>query len=121
MHTTIVTWSEPKNRSSALNLAAYMSNQTGVWERKKENLMSNISATKNKMKRLRETLDEYERQLVEINSTQEGWQNRLKELQDLHQLTEAEILETRSALLRSQISALKVQAGVQETGQEKYF
>jgi len=121
MKSNIVTYKEPRTRQKALNLAAYMCKQIDNWGKRRENLMSNIEATKKKIAKLEETLSQYFLQLEKIDTSKEDWNKKLKDLQDMHQLLEAEILETKSSLLRQQISELKKQAGVSDAGTKDLF
>lgn len=111
----------PRNRSTALNQAAYFYIQADYRERRKENLMSNIKNTQNKLKRLEATLDNYNNQLQELNQLDADFNKKLKELQDQWSLTQAEILETKSSLLRNQIEGLKAKIDIQETGRSRNF
>lgn len=74
--------------------------------------MSNIKATEEKIKRLEGIITEYQSRLARINSTQDNWEKQLKDLQDQYNLTAAEILETKSELLRLQINDRKTQSGI---------
>lgn len=121
MKITTIKYDEPKNKESALNLAAYISKQLDNYKTKGENLVKSKNDTAKKLKRLQETLANLESQISKVNTTETNWQNELKRLQTQFSLTEAEILETKSALLRKQLSALQKDAGVQQTGEESFF
>jgi hypothetical protein len=121
MEVNSVTMNEPKTKQSALNRCAYFVQQQEIIEGKRLNLMNNISATEEKLKRLEETLLVYKQQLERISSLDTNASEQIKNLQDSFTLTRAEILETKSELLRNQISKLQAQAGVTRTGQKEQF
>lgn len=116
MKITEVKLNLPKTKEKALNQAAYLLIQGENRKQRRDNIMSNITATELKLKRLEETLKHYKEQIEELNLLDEQFDVKLKELQGAFDLTQAEILETKSALLRNQISNLKKQAGLLETG-----
>lgn len=110
-----VTFDKPKDRKAALNLSAYIYQQQLIYRRKETNLMSQISQTEEKLKRLQETLENYKIQISEVNKNSDNWKQELQRLQNDFQITQAEILETHSELLRKQISSLQKNAGVLDT------
>jgi hypothetical protein len=108
-----VTVPEPKNRQAALNISAYHIQQKDNVKRRRENLMKNITDTELKLKRLELTLENYKKQLDELKKIDSCTDSALKKIQGAFDLTMAEILETKSALLRNQIITLQKQAGVE--------
>jgi hypothetical protein len=108
-----VTVPEPKNRQAALNISAYHIQQKDNVKRRRENLMKNITYTELKLKRLELTLENYKKQLDELKKIDSCTDSALKKIQGAFDLTMAEILETKSALLRNQIITLQKQAGVE--------
>lgn len=111
-----VTFTSPKDKKAALNLAAYIAQQHQILSQKEENFMAQIEKTEDKMKRLQKTLESYKLQIEQIDRSKSTWNKELQRLMNDFQLTQAEILETQSELLRKQISSLQKQAGVQDTG-----
>jgi len=106
----------PKTRMAALHLGAYIVQQIENCQRKRGNLMSSIEDAKKKIKRLELTLEELDKKINGINSMESNWQEQLKEIQTVHLLTESEILEEKSRLLRAKISSLQKLAGAEESG-----
>jgi len=114
-------WTEPKTKQAALNLGAYIINQRTIWSRKRENLMASISNAQVKLKKLEAALAEYQNQLSKVQTLEEDWGSQLDLILKKFQLTEAEILETKSQILREQLESLQSAAGVQEKGPAKTF
>lgn len=121
MKVETVTVNKPKNRKAALNQAIYILNQIDVYDRRKENVMNNIKLTQEKIERLNGVLEEYSRQIEAIDTNSSNWKETLKELRSDFNLTEAEILELRSSLLREKIQDLKKKADIQKTGEVSIF
>lgn len=121
MRNQLVKTIEPKDRRAALNLAGYILDQLDNCSKRKENVMINKSNAENKIKKLQDTLNSYQSQIESIDKTQRNWTEKLDDLKLKFELTESEILEIRSALLRKQISALELKANIQETGKHKDF
>lgn len=78
--------------------------------------MKNQNATEIKIQKLQEVIEGYRLQISKVESTKGNWEVELKTLKDSWNLTDAEILELRSQLLREKISEMQKQAGVSETG-----
>lgn len=116
MKTKEVTLSVPKTKRGALGQAAYIFCQIENISQRKENIMKNQEATTKKLLKLEETLENYRQQITELDTNSATWEVELKKLKDQWNLTDAEILELRSQLLREQISEMQKRAGVQETG-----
>lgn len=111
-----VTYDEPKSKQAALHLAAYMIQQLDHCKQRKENLAMNKTNAEEKIKRLQETLLEIQNQIEKVDFTQKDWEDRVGLLKTKFSLTESEILETKSELLRQQITNLQKLAGVKGTG-----
>jgi len=117
MKITGVKFETPKTKESALNLAAYMSEQLEIYKRRKVNLVKSKSDTEVKLKRLQEQLTEIDKQISTVNTNESNWKSQLNSLQTNHSLTEAEILETKSEILRKKINSLRKEAGVEFSGE----
>lgn len=111
----------PKSAKGALKQGASILIQIQNLNRKKENLMSNIEKTQEKLERLQKTLQEQQTQLSVFNKETKNWEEAIEDLKVKFQLTQSEILEVQSELLRSQIKNLEKQCGLQETGQTERF
>jgi chromosome segregation ATPase len=111
----------PKTKQAALKQGASILIQIQNLKRKKENLMSNIEKTQEKLERLQKTLQEQQTQLSVFNKETKNWEEAIEDLKMRFQLTQSEILEVQSELLRSQIKNLEKQCGLQETGQTERF
>lgn len=105
---------KPKSKNKALNQAAYCLNQIKVREEKEDKLMKLKSQIEEKLDRLQKQLQQIETTISEVSSGKTGWNQSLEQLKLEWQLTDAEILETRSELLRRQIVDLNKKAGVQD-------
>jgi chromosome segregation ATPase len=99
--------SGPKSKQKALNSGASLFAQIESLEQRRVNLMTNISTSENKLVRLEETLVHYKEQLDELSLLSEVSKEALERLMGEYNLTQAEILETKSALLRQQITNLQ--------------
>jgi len=121
MQSNIVNWTEPKTKQAALNLGAYIISQKLIWTRKRENLMKSISNAQQRLKKLEAALADYQRKLSVLDRTKEDWDSQLDLILKKFQLTEAEILETKSQILREQLNSLQTAAGVRNTGQTNLF
>lgn len=119
MKTVMVTRTEPKTKQAALNYGAYVLQQLEFNQQRKENLMTNIANAEEKIKRLQSTIAEIDNQIQSVDKTRSNWQAELDILKTKFLLTESEILETKSELLRRQITNLQKQAGVTETGKTR--
>lgn len=69
--------------------------------------MKNISQTEKKLKRLEETLENYRNQLDTLTGVEENFDKFLEDLTSKFNLTQSEILETKSELLRKRIAGLQ--------------
>lgn len=78
--------------------------------------MNNKKLAKNKISKLEKVLREYDLQIEAIDTSSSNWKKTLEELKLNYSLTEAEILELKSSLLREKIQNLQKQAGIQDTG-----
>lgn len=116
MRTREVKLTAPKSRGAALSQATYMYQQIENCSRRKENIMKNSKSTEMKIQDLQLVIEGYRTQIASVDTTKANWEVELKKLKDAWNLTDAEILELRSQLLREQISELQRQAGVSETG-----
>lgn len=94
---------EPKTKVAALNLAAQVSFLLDSSERRRLNLMKLESEHKAKIAKLQEKLEKLIEEIQNINS--EEPQEYIKQLQLKHSLTESEILETKSEILRRSIES----------------
>jgi len=117
MKITTVKFETPKDKGSALKLAAYIQGQLDTYKGRKANMMKSKSDAEGKIKRLQQTLAALESQITAVNTNESNWQKQLRDLQTQFSLTEAEILETKSELLRKKISSLQKEAGVKPTGE----
>lgn len=116
MKVTEVKLNKPKNKQAALNQAVYILDQIDVYDRRKENIMNNKKLANEKISRLEKVLQEYDSQLETINTNSSNWKKTLEDLKLDYSLTEAEILELKSSLLREKIQNLKLKADIQNTG-----
>jgi len=104
-----ISLTDPKSRTAALNQAVYCSSMQDNWKRKENTLMEQKSLASAKILRLQKQLQSYEDQLSEIPKNTENFQQAIEQLKERWNLTNAEILETKSELLRKQISRLEAQ------------
>lgn len=116
MKVTEVKLNKPRNRRSALNQAVYILEQISVLSHRKENIMKNKELANEKISRLEKVLKEYDSQLEVIDYSNIQWKKILKDLKLDYNLTEAEILELKSSLLREKIQNLKLKADDLEKG-----
>lgn len=98
---------EPKTRKSALQLAMVLSNYIDNNKTRKENLMISKNQAERKLTRLQKTLEDLEKQIQTAETAESTNQQTLERLMNEWQLTQAEILESKSALLRGQLKALE--------------
>lgn len=119
MKLNIVTINEAKTKKAALNQSIYCLQQLEILSKRKENIMNNKNQLQEKINKLTETLAEYSKQLEEIDTTSSDWKRALTEIQSKWNLTESEILELRSSLLREKISELQKTAEISDTGKSK--
>lgn len=117
MKITSVKFEEPKNKQAALNLCAYIQGQVEAYQKKGANLVTSKTNTEKKILKLQETLAKLEQQISSVSTNEKNWKSKLEFLQTEHSLTAAEILETKSELLRRQISSLQKSASVEEEGE----
>lgn len=115
MKVTKVEVNKPKNKQAALNQAVYILDQLDVYNRRKENIMNNRNLANEKIRRLEKVLQEFDSQLDTIDINSSKWKQTLEDLKLDYSLTEAEILELKSSLLREKIQNLRLKADVQET------
>jgi len=94
--------SEPKSKEAALNLYVQWSSVDEGNRRREENLLKQKTQLEKKLQRLQEELEKIKDELNGINHTTN--RSFLEQLQTRWALTEAEILETKSALLRKTIT-----------------
>jgi len=106
----------PKSREAALNQASYMSHQIDICLKRRENMDSSREAAEAKLLRLEKTLESLNQQLSALARTESNWKEKLEVLKTEYSLTEAEILETKSSLLRKQIRNLESFAGKKDSG-----
>lgn len=108
---------EPKSRKAALNLVTQIETQIKNIEEREGNIMRNKSNTEAKIEKLQETLKDYSHQLEVLKGTKGQWQEEIKRLKLQFSLTESEILELRSQLLRSAISRTEAELEMLEDGE----
>lgn len=116
MKVTEIRLNRPRNKQTALNQAVYILEQIDVNDHRKENIMKNKNLANEKIRRLEKVLLEYESQLEAIDTNNSNWKKILEDLKLDYNLTEAEILELKSSLLREKIQNLKLKADALETG-----
>jgi peptidoglycan hydrolase CwlO-like protein len=109
-----ISFNKPKTRKAALNQAVYMEKCLDNCFERKENIMNNRKAVSEKIAKLNLVLQEFEKQIVEIDKSATNWHQALENLKLEHSLTEAEILELKSSLLRTKIEELQYQADATE-------
>lgn len=113
---------EPKNKRGAQKQAAYTLIQKDLMLEKRGNLMKNITNVKEKLQKLEETLTGYQKQLEKLDTFSDEYDALVENLTLLHSLVHSEILETKSQLLRSQISRLeRMKVGMKPTGETEVF
>lgn len=101
--TVFVPKEEPKTRAAALRLAAQISTIQDSEERRRNNLMKLESQHSAKIAKLNAKLEQIREELKSTNS-QEATEY-IEKLKLKHSLTEAEILELKSELLRKSIES----------------
>lgn len=106
----------PKSHKAAVNQAIYILDQLDIHSTRRRNIMKNQDLVNEKIRKLTVTLEEYSKQLEAIDTSAADWKETLEELKLDFNLTESEILEARSSLLREKISKLTQKADIQETG-----
>jgi len=116
MKVTEVKLNEPKSRRAALNQAVYILDQIDVANQRRRNIMNNKKLANDKISKLEKVLREYDSQIEAIDISSSNWKKTLEELKLNYSLTEAEILELKSSLLREKIQNLKLKADIQDTG-----
>lgn len=107
----------PKTKAAAINQSVYIFEQLDNLNSKEENLMIQKSQIEEKVKKLQETLTELETQISNIRTYNGNWRSELERLKEQFTLTEAEILEARSELLRQKIANLQAISGAQKSGE----
>jgi chromosome segregation ATPase len=103
----------PKTRQAALNQAAALLISQENLARRHTNMAQNIQAAKDKILKLQGTIEELEKQSQILVESGTATQAQIAQLKLQHQLNEAEILEAKSELLRSQITNLEKNLGLQ--------
>lgn len=93
----------PKNRKAALNLAVHVLQLADSTERRRNNIMTLISEHEKKIATLQEKLDKLSKELDRSSSDPSRAKEYVENLKTQWSLTEAEILEVKSALLRKSI------------------
>jgi multidrug resistance efflux pump len=94
---------EPKTKAAALRLAAQISTIADSIERRRNNLMKLEFEHTAKIAKLNAKLENIREELKRINSSEAT--EYIERLKLKHSLTEAEILETKSELLRRSIES----------------
>jgi len=94
---------EPKSKAAALRLAAQISTIADSIERRRNNLMKLEFEHTAKIAKLNAKLENIREELKRINSSEAT--EYIERLKLKHSLTEAEILETKSELLRRSIES----------------
>lgn len=112
---------KPKSKQAALNQAVYILDQLDVYSLRKENIMKNKKLANEKISKLEKVLQEYDSQLETIDINSSTWKKTLEDLKLNYSLTEAEILELKSSLLREKIQNLNLKAGIRETGKSTNY
>lgn len=121
MKVAIVNPNKPRNKKAALNQAVYILEQIDAYDLRKENIMRNKILANEKISKLEKVLQDYNLQLEAIDTNSTNWKKYLEDLKLEYSLTEAEILELKSSLLREKIQNLKLKADIQDTGESKNF
>lgn len=94
---------EPKTKAAALRLAAQISTIADSTERRRNNLMKLESEHSAKIAKLKAKLENIREELESTNSS--AATEYIERLKLKHSLTEAEILETKSEILRRSIES----------------
>jgi len=98
---------EPKNKASALRLAAQVSMVKDSEERRIQNLSKLKTEHSEKIAKLQAKLTVIEDELK--NTSSSAATNYIEQLKLKHSLTDAEILEVKSEILRKSIENLQLQ------------
>lgn len=104
----------PKTKSAALNQAAYITDQIQRRLEKGRKLMETKDQISRKIARLQTQLEQIQTTMSTLDRGTTDWQKALEGLKLQFNLTESEILETKSQLLRKQIAELQRNAGIQD-------
>jgi len=108
---------EPKSRASALRLAAQVTLLMESTERRRNNLMKLETEHKSKIAKLQAKLEQIQKELQTVKP--EEALEYIEQLKLQHSLTDAEILELRSELLRRSIENQQLQYNMlQKTGEK---
>lgn len=113
MEVTRAKWTTPKSKPAALNQVVCAMLQIENIDTKGAKIMDSLEQAQAKMHRIQETIDQLQKQLTFGNEGKEKMLKRIEELKSAYTLTEAEILEHKSKLLREQISRLQLSAETQ--------
>ena len=108
MNLRIKEWNAVKSKDAALNQAVAA---TGALERsqlKENKIMQTMEDLNRKIESLKEKIQDLQKSKEYLNENSEEIKKRLEFLKGEYNLTEAEILERKSALLRKQISQLQM-------------
>lgn len=115
MNVKILKWNDPKEKKTALNQAAVVLEMIKNSGQKEMNCLQQIEALQKKLEKLQEKIQK-------LNDSKEFWEQnteqakkRLEFLRQEFSLTEAEILEAHSRLLRQRLSSLQAQLDNQTT------
>lgn len=104
MRTTEARVELPKSKGAALRLAAGLALSKDQTERRRQNIMKHSTGVTDKIERLKEELQRLENQKEELLRTDETNEALLKKLQIEFDLTEAEILDVKLALIKKGLS-----------------
>lgn len=114
MKTEKFQWTNPKSATAALNQAVHAQMTIDDLKLKGGKIMDSLKQAQEKMERLQKTINQLQEQLQFSNENQEQILKRIEYLKTEFQLSEAQILEHKSKLLREQISRLQLAAETQK-------
>lgn len=110
MKNPVRNWTSPSNKEAAMNQAVYALAALERSQEKEAKYVATIDQLTEKIHSIEEKIQELQDSLDSRKENSAEFQKRLKYLQTEWNLTQSEILEHRSALLRKQITQLQLQA-----------
>lgn len=102
-------WTQPSNKRAALGQILSCLSTFEQTDRKEKVVMDTIKSSQEKIERLQKHIDSLQETLQSTSVNKENIQKRIDYLKREFALTEAEILEAKSKLLREQIAELNRQ------------
>lgn len=119
MKLEIKKWNDVKSKDSALNQAVAALQALETSQRKESTVMRTMEDLTKKINNLQEKIKELQESKEYLEGNSLKIQERLDFLKREFNLTQAEILERKSELLRKQIAHLQMQAQSSTTGETK--